>query len=305
MAKRAADISYEVDGVTIACTNTDRVMFPEAGITKGEMIAYYRDVAEVMVPELRGRPLTVERFTKGVEQGGFFQKHAQKHFPPWIGRAELGLKTPVVYPVVNDAAGLVYMANQGSVAFHIWTSRAATPMSPDLLVFDLDPPAGKFDLVRRTALRLREAFAALGLPAFVKTTGGKGLHVVAPLDETATFEQAMAVSTRLAQRLCRQHPDELTLEFYKKDRGDRLFLDMMRNAPGATVVAPYSLRGRAAAPVSVPIGWPEVEDPALRPDGFTLRDLRARLDAVGDPWAGLRARCACLADASAKLDAFA
>jgi bifunctional non-homologous end joining protein LigD len=285
----------------VVCSNVDRVMFPE-GITKAEVIGYYHFIAGAMLPELVERPISVERFTKGIDVGGFFQKHYQRHYPAWLAKAELGAKTRVVYPVIEDAAGLVYLANQGSIAFHIWTSRRAAPEYPDLLVFDLDPPDGKFDLVRRTALIVRALCDELGLPAFVKTTGSKGLHVVAPLDGRAAYGEVMQLCNRIAKLLCARHPDLLTVEFYKKDRKGRLYFDVMRNALGATMIAPWSLRGRPRAPISTPIEWHEVEDPALRPDGFTLRDVRARLDRVGDPWATLRARLGSVDDADAALD---
>jgi bifunctional non-homologous end joining protein LigD len=300
--KAQSDLEYIFDDITIACTNTNRVLFPDVGITKAEMIGYYHRVSDVMLPELRDRPISVERFTKGIDQGGFFQKHAQKHFPAWIERVLLGSKTRVEYPLVSSTAALVYMANQGSVVFHVWTSRKDTPDHPDLLVFDLDPAEGKFDIVRVTALRLRELFDEIGLVAFVKTTGGKGLHVVAPLDGRATFGEVMHLCNRIARLLVERHPDEVTLEFYKKDRKGRLYLDVMRNALGATIVAAYSLRGRPGAPVSVPIEWREVEDPKLRPDGFHLREIKQRLDTIGDPWADLRARPGSVDDADAALD---
>ena len=291
--------------VTVACTHVDRVMFPADGITKGELIGYYRDVAELMVPELRGRPLSVVRYTRGIDQGGFFQKHYQKHYPAWLDRVEAGSKTRVTYPIVDTAAGLVYLANQGSIEFHIWTSRKDALDRPDMLVFDLDPPEGRFDLVRRAARLVREVFEQLGLPAFVKTTGSKGLHVLAPLDDTATFDEVGALATRIGALLCRRHPDILTMEFYKKARNDRLFVDVMRNAIGATLVAPYSLRGKPGAPLSAPIEWSELDDPALRADGVHLRDLRDRLDRRGDPWRALRAQLGSIARATHALDQLA
>jgi bifunctional non-homologous end joining protein LigD len=283
-------VEYVFGELTVACTNVDRVVFPAEGITKGELLAYYRDVADLMVPELRGRPLTVVRYTKGIAHGGFFQKHYQKHFPAWLDHVTAGTKTRVDYPIVDRAAGVVYMANQGSIEFHVWTSRKDALDRPDMLVFDLDPPDGRFDLVRRTAGLLRALFEQLGLPAFVKVTGSKGMHVVAPIDDAATFDEVGALATRIGAVLCRRHPDILTMEFYKKDRKGRLFVDVMRNAIGATLVAPYSLRGRPGAPVSAPIAWSELDDPGLCADGIRLRDLRARLDRRGDPWAAFRAR---------------
>jgi len=300
-------VEYVFGELTVACTSVDRVMFPADGITKGDMLAYYRDVAELMVPELRGRPLSVVRYTKGIAERGFFQKHYQKHFPAWLDHVAAGSKTIVDYPVVDTPAGVVYLANQGSIEFHIWTSRKEALHQPDLLVFDLDPPHDppdrSFEPVRRTAVILRELFAQLGLPAFVKTTGSKGLHVVAPLDGAATFDETGALGSRIGALLCRRHPDLVTMEFYKKDRGGRLFLDVMRNAIGATLVAPYSLRGRPGAPVSAPIEWGELDDPNLRADAIRLGELRDRLDRRGDPWADLRADVGSVARASSALDA--
>jgi bifunctional non-homologous end joining protein LigD len=279
-----------IGGITVALTSQDRVVFPDVGITKGEVIAYYRAVADAMVPHLAGRPLTVERFTKGVDQGGFFQKHWQKHYPAWLDSTELGGKTRVKYPVVDQPAGIVYLANQGGIAFHVTTSRKSALMHPDVIVFDLDPPEGGFAMVREVALLLRDVLDELSLTPFVKTTGSKGLHVVAPLEGTADYGAVHTLCADLAKLLSTRRPDLITTEFYKKDRKGRLFFDTMRNAPGATFVAAYSLRGKPNAPVSAPVTWKEVEDDTLRPDGFTLRDVPARLDRHGDPWAALYVR---------------
>ncbi len=279
---------YTFGDVTIDATNVDRVVFPAVGITKGDVIDYYRDVADIMVPELHGRPLTIERYTKGLAGGGFFQKHVQKHYPPWIERVTIGGKTLVTYPLASSQAALVYFANQGALAFHVWTSREDNGTNPDLLVFDLDPPDGGFELVRETALLLRDELAALKLVAYVKTTGSKGLHVVVPLDGEDDFDDAHTLCNELGKRMVERHPDLVTLEFYKKDRKGRLFFDTLRNAPGATFVAAYSLRGKPTAPVSTPIEWDELADKALRADTFTLTEIRARLAKHGDPWRDLR-----------------
>jgi bifunctional non-homologous end joining protein LigD len=301
----ARGVEYGFDEITVACTHVERVVFPADGITKGELLAYYRDVADLMIPELRGRPLTVVRYTKGIEAGGFFQKHYQKHFPAWLDHVVAGGKTRVDYPIIDGAAGLVYMANQGAIELHVWTSRKDALDRPDLLVFDLDPPDGRFDLVRRAARLVQALIEQLGLPVFVKLTGSKGMHVIAPLDDAATFDEVGVLGTRLGALLCRRHPDLLTMEFYKKDRKGRLFVDVMRNAIGATLIAPYSLRGRPGAPVSAPIAWSEVDDPALAADGIRLRDLRARLDRRGDPWRDLRAVPGSIAAATRALEQIA
>lgn len=302
--------TYELDGgITITCSNVDRVVFTAVGITKGDLIAYYRDVATVMLPELVGRPLTLERYTKGLAGGGFYQKHFQKHFPDWIHRVELRSKTPVIYPTADDRASLVYFANQGAIAFHIGTSRREAPDKPDLLIFDLDPPesprpasASAFDLAKRAAFAVREVLEEIDMPAFVKTTGGKGLHVVAPVDGKATYQEAADLLKRINLRLCERHPETLTTAFYKKDRNGRLFLDVLRNGLGATVVAPWSVRGKPTAPVSAPVWWEELE--SLRSaDAITLREVRERLDAKGNPWAGLRDRVGSIESAIGKLPA--
>jgi bifunctional non-homologous end joining protein LigD len=281
-------VEYVFGDITVACTNTDRVVFPDVGITKGEVIAYYASVADIMVPELRDRPLTIERFTKGVDKGGFYQKHAQKHYPAWIERIELGTKTKVAYPLCDSPAALVYFANQGGFVLHVWTSRKQAPANPDEVVFDLDPPENGFAMVQQTARILHELLEELSLSAFVKTTGSKGLHIVAPLDGKAGYDEVHGLCSGIAKLLCTRHPDLLTTEFYKKDRKGRLFLDTGRNSFGATMVAPYSLRGRPNAPVSAPIEWEELDD--VTPDGITLGDIARRLDQLGDPWSNLRAR---------------
>lgn len=287
MAKKATQ-SITLDGHEIALSNQDRVVFADSEITKGDIVAYYRDVAEVMVPKLRGRALTVERFTKGIEAGGFYQKHWQKHYPSWIDSVSFGGKAIVKYPIIDSAAALVYFANQGAIALHVITSRKQALHHPDLVVFDLDPPDGGFELVRRAAQILHDVLGEIGLSAFVKTTGSKGLHVVAPLDGEATFDQIHELCHALAVLLTARHPDLITTEFYKKDRKGRLYFDTARNALGATFVAAYSLRGKPGAPVSTPIEWSEVADKQLRSDAFTLVNVRQRLDKRGDPWRDLR-----------------
>jgi bifunctional non-homologous end joining protein LigD len=271
-----------------------------------------------MVPGIAGRPLTLERYTKGLAGGGFFQKHYQKHFPAWIDSVSMsggGKKTTkktaaptpgvIVYPICNDQRTLVYLANQGTIAFHVGTARKGALDAPDEIVFDLDPPVGEdgWNLARRTAHAIRELMEEVGLTAFVKTSGSKGLHLFVPIDGTSTYEEVTDFCKRANAELVGRHPDLVTTEFYKKDRGGRLFLDTLRNGHGATVVAAWSVRGKPTAPVSTPIAWDEVDDPALLPDGIKLRDVAARLAKHGDPWAKLHENPGNLDAASEKLGA--
>jgi bifunctional non-homologous end joining protein LigD len=279
--------AWEIHDVSVKLTNVERVMFPDAGITKREVLEYYRDIAEYMIPEVRDRALSIERYTKGIDVGGFFQKHWQKHYPAWIRSAELGSKTVVRYPIADTPAALVYFANQGGIAMHIWTSRTTAPEYPDLLVFDLDPPDGRFDLVRFAAIEIKALCDSIDLPTFVKTTGSKGLHVVVPLDGRALFGEAMALANRMAKILGARHSDTLTQEFYKKDRKGRL-PGVMRNAlaPDHRAVRPAENQARRCPRRSS--GRSRYESLKAQ---FTLRNIRERL-ALGDPWSNLRHRVA-------------
>lgn len=286
----------------IAISSSDRVVFPESGITKGDVVRYYRDVADLLVRELRDRPLTLERFNKGIGGEGYFQKHAPKYFPAWIERTEVAGRKPVIHAVCNTAADLVYMANQNALTFHIPTARIDQPAAPDRIIIDLDPPPGRFDLVVWAARRVGELLDELALPRFLKTTGSKGLHVVVPLDRSASYGAVYRFASRLARLLCARHPDRLTTEFYKKDRAGRLFVDIDRNHFGATAVAAYSVRAREGAPVAFPITWDELDDPELRSDGVGIRELPSRLAAVGDLWGDLETYSVALAPVASRLE---
>jgi bifunctional non-homologous end joining protein LigD len=275
-----------VDEHEITVSHPDRVVFPEIGLTKGELVDYYRRVAPHAVPHLRGRPLTMQIFPKGVGEPGAFVKERRKHFPDWVGTATVAKRGgQLVMPVIDTADALVYMANQGMVTPHVWLSRADRPEHPDRLVFDLDPSDDDFALVRRTALELRDVLGELGLVPYVKTTGSRGLHVMAPLDRSATITEVRAFAEAVAAAMVTRHPDQLTVEFSKADRKGRLFLDVLRNGPAQTEVAAYGVRPRADAPVAAPLEWDEVKDPKLRADRWTVRNVFRRLAARPDPWA--------------------
>ena len=281
-------VEWDFDDVSVKLTNVDRVMFPDAGITKREVLEYYRDIAEYMLPEVRDRALSIERFTKGIDAGGFFQKHWQKHYPEWIRSEELGAKTVVRYPIADSAAAIVYFANQGGIAMHVWTSRVAAPEYPDLLVFDLDPPDGRFDLVRFAALEIKELCDSIDLPTFVKTTGSKGLHVVVPLARRHEWDEVKAFSHALALAIANERPRDYTAKAAKRERTHRIYIDWLRNSEGATAIAPYSVRARPGAPVATPLHWDEVAG-RMRPEKFHAGNVPRRLQGLhSDPWRALR-----------------
>jgi bifunctional non-homologous end joining protein LigD len=281
--------------VDVTVSHPDRVVFPDIGLTKGELVDYYRRIAPHAVPHLRGRPLTMQIFPKGADQPGSFVKERRRHFPDWVGSAEVPIAEVtrkhrtggLVMPTVDSDDALVYLANQGMVTPHVWLSRADRPDHPDRMVFDLDPSDDDFDLVRRTALELRDVLTDLGLVPYVKSTGSRGLHVTVPLDRSSTTAEVGAFADAVAADLAARHPDTLTTAFSKAERAGRLFLDVLRNRPSQTEVAAYGVRARPGAPVATPLEWDEVRDGSLTADRWTVRNVFRRLAQRTDPWAEL------------------
>ena len=273
--------------MTVQLSHLDKVFFPDDRITKGDLVNYYREMAPHILGYLRDRPLVLDRYPDGITGQRIVQKNAGKHFPDWVRRTEVGKQGGAVCQVIADRPDtLVYLANQGTVEFHIFLSRVTALDMPDQLVFDLDPPSDdRFDDVRRHALHLRGLLEdELGLTTYVKTTGGKGLHVHVPLRPEEDFDAVRGFARDVAVLLAGRYPDELTVEQRKEQRGDRLYLDIMRNAYAQTVVAPYTVRARPGATVATPLEWDEVADARLRPQQFTIRSIAARLERSGDPW---------------------
>jgi bifunctional non-homologous end joining protein LigD len=270
-------------------THPEKVLFPDDGITKGELAAYYASVAEVMLPHVRGRPVTMERYPAGIGKKGFWQKDVSKGFPDWLERVEVPKSGGSVrHPLVNDARSLQWVANQNTITPHVWTSRVPELFQPDICVFDLDPSQDDPHAVRAAALLLRELLHELGLPSWIKTTGSKGFHVVVPLDGKADFGVVARFAHAVGAALVQRAPDALTQEFHKKDRGGRILVDTGRNGYSATFAAPYAVRAKAGAPVSAPCTWEEVERGSVSPRSFTLRSMAARLAAKGDLWAEMK-----------------
>jgi len=287
----------------VPITNPDKVIFPGVGITKGEMVEYYRRIAPHMLPHLRGRPIAMERYPDGIDQPGFFQKAAASYYPDWIRTVTVRKVGGTVRHVVcNDAATLVYIANLACVTPHIWLSRAPAVDYPDQLVFDLDPSGDSFEPVKTTAQAFKQLLDQLGVPAYLKTTGSRGLHVAVPLRPDARFEAVRAAAQQLAEVVVRQAPGERTLQLRKQLRRGRVFVDINRNAYAQTVAPAYAVRARPGAPVSVPLEWQELSHRALRPDGVTLRTIDERLAAAGDPWAGFWRRAVSLHSVVRKLE---
>jgi len=269
-------------------SHPDKILFPADGITKGEVAAYYSAVAPLMLPHLRRRPITMERFPGGIGSKGFIQKDVSTGFPEWLKRVEAPKKGGTVhYPLANDARSLQWLANQNAIALHVWPSRTPRIDRPDLCVLDLDPSRDDPGVLRDATMALREVLEGLGHTAWVKTSGSKGFHVVVPLGARATFEQAATLADRASDLLVQRLPQAVTQAFTKADRHERIFIDTARNRAGATFAAAYSLRAKPGAPVSAPCSWAEIESGEVQPQTFTLRNMEARIAAVGDLWKDL------------------
>jgi bifunctional non-homologous end joining protein LigD len=269
-------------------THPEKVMFPEPGITKGELAAYYEAMAPFCLPHLIGRPLTMERYPAGIGSKGFWQKDVSKGFPAWLQRVDVPKKDGIVhYPIVTDERSLMWVTNQNTITQHIWTSRVPHLHLPDICLFDLDPAADDGTAVRGAALALRDLLDELGVVSWVKTSGSKGFHIAVSLDGTTHVDVAARFAHDVGQLFVQRLPDLMTLEFNKVDRGGRIYMDTGRNGYGATFAAPYTVRAKPNAPVSAPCTWEEIERGDVQPGTFTLRNMAKRIAAVGDLWAGL------------------
>lgn len=287
-------------------SHPDKVFYPDDGITKGDVVGYYRAVAGSMVPHLRGRPLTLRRYPDGITGEGWFQKQAAEHFPDWIRVEAVPQRTAdgdrVHHVVCDDEDTLEYLANQATIEYHVWPSTVDSLDNPDLLVIDLDPPEqGSTERLRDTVRLVRDLYSSLGLIPFLQATGGRGFHVVAPLDRSAGYDSVRRLARQAADHLAARWPDSLTTAHRKDQRGGRIYLDTNRNAYGQTLIAPYSLRARPGASAATPLDFDELGK--SEPNGWSLGRLRKRLANKADPWAGLHRHATAAAKAQEKLDA--
>ena len=273
-------------------THPEKVLFPDAGITKGELAGYYESIATVMLPHLRGRPVTLERYPSGIGRKGFWQKDVSKGFPDWLERVEVPKKDGTVHhALVTDTRSLLWMANQNTITPHVWISRVPKLHYPDVCVFDLDPSReDEPENLRAAALDLRDVLNELGLPSWVKTSGSKGFHILLSLDGTSRTGDVALFAHAVGTLLVTRNPARLTQEFSKADRGGRILIDTGRNGYSATFAAAYAVRAKPAAPVSAPCTWEEIERGTVGPRTFTLRTMADRIAAVGDLWSDMRRR---------------
>lgn len=282
--------------------NPDKALFDDPAITKRDLAAYYRTVAAAMLPQIRGRPLALQRFPDGIGADGFMQKQRPDHAPDFVKGVEVERESggSLTMIVCDDSGTLTWLADQAVITVHRWLSRTDDLNRPDRLVFDLDPPGEDFGAVRQAAYDLRELLGDLDLPGYPMTTGSRGLHVVVPIRVEERFDEVREVARGIADTLAERHPDRLTTRVRKDQRGGRLFVDVLRNAYAQHAVAPYAVRPLPGAPVATPMRWSELDD-TRSARRWTIRDLESRL-AEGDPWHDMPRRAHSLTKVRQRLD---
>jgi bifunctional non-homologous end joining protein LigD len=271
---------------TVNLSSPDRVLFPDDGITKGDLFDYYREVGPTLIPHLRDRPFTMKRYPHGITGEVFFQKQAPKHIPSWIATRQFrtwpreGGSRLVDFALVNSTEAVLFMVQNNCVDMNAWYSRVDKPHRPDFVLFDLDPPDGGFELAIEVAHLIRELLDEVALPGYVKTSGADGIHVVAPITRRSTFEQTYAFAERASRLLEQRHPGKVTTEWLKKKRHGVL-VDHRQNGWGKTIASVYSVRPKPGAPVSTPLRWEELTS-SVRPRDYTMAVALERIRDYGD-----------------------
>lgn len=275
--------------MNVTLTHPNKLLFPKSKITKQELADYYKSVSKRMLPLIKNRPISMKRYPQGIAGINFFQKNAPAGHPSWLKTLKVGRegKESIQMVLCNDLATLVWLANQNCITPHIWLSRADKPHQPDRMIFDLDPPPkGGFQAVVEGANALKEILEKkLKLKTFVNTTGSKGLHIVVPIKRELDFNQVREFARKIATSLTKKSPDKFTTESRKEKRRGRLYIDVIRNAFGQTVVAPYGVRALEGAPVAAPIFWEELSNKSFKSTSYTIRNIKTQLKK--NPWANL------------------
>lgn len=294
----------KVGKYVVTLTNEETVFFPESHLTKLDLINYYEQIAPHMLPFVKDRPISMQRFPQGIDEEGFYHKDAPDYFPPWIAQFPIKKQDQEIvhYVLINNPATLVYLANYGCITPHIWLSKIDKIDYPDRMIFDLDPSGGSFKKVQQAALILHELFDQLELSAFPMTTGSQGIHLIIPIKREHHFDWVRNFARAIAEHAVHVHPDRFTLEMHKEKRGTKIFLDILRNAFGQTGVAPYAVRAKPHAPVATPLAWNEVDDKHLTATKYTITNIFKRLAKTDNPWASFNQSRSSLNKAHKKLE---
>ena len=297
------NMKIKVGKYNVMITNPDKILFPKAKIKKIELVEYFQKIAPIMLPHIKDRPITMNRYPNGITKPMFYQKEAPAFFPEYIAIQPVKRSTgaTIEYAMATNQAAIVYLANYVCV-LHVWLSRASKLNYPDRMIFDLDPSPGvSFATVKWAAKETKKIGESLVWPTFSMTTGSRGLHIMVPLKRNYLFDEVRAISQQIAQLLVEQYPDKLTLEIRKRKRGKRIFIDTLRNAWGATAVAPYAVRAKPGAPIAAPITWAEFAK-LKTSQKYTIKNIFVRLSRSGDPWKDVNKKACALTQARKKLE---
>ena len=286
----------------VKLTNQDKILFPKSKITKGQIVNYYFDIAKEMLPYLKDRLISMQRYPNGIDKMGFFHKNSPDFFPDYIDQQPLEKKDGeiVKHAIINNQASLVYLANYGCLTPHVWLSKNNKLDYPDRLIFDLDPSTDNFEIVRQKAIELKEVLEALGLPVFAMITGSRGIHLVTPIKPLWDFDMVRAFALKIAEKFVATDPENLTLEIRKDKRGKKIFVDILRNAWGATAVPPYAVRAKEGAPVAAPLFEGELLNKKLTPQQFNIFNIFDRLK-EGNPWEDINKTAISLKSADSRI----
>jgi bifunctional non-homologous end joining protein LigD len=289
---------------SVPISSPDKVLFPDAGVTKLDLAEHYARVGPVMVPHVRDRPVTMHVIPRGLDRPGVYIMKAPSHFPGWMPRVTVAKRDgETSMAMANESAALVFLAGQNCITPHVWPARADDLSKPDRLIFDFDPPEGTdFADVRAAARATGEILRSVGLVPFAMTSGSRGLHVIAPLRRAAGWDDARAFADAVGERLAADDPDHLTTAFRIAKRGGRIYVDTTRNAYAQHSVAPYAVRATPGAPVATPLRWEELDHACLSSQGWNVRTIGDRLDSGGDPWKGIGRSARALGKAAERLE---
>lgn len=280
-----SDLIVEIDGYKVTLTNVDKVIWPEEGLTKKDLIKYYAEMADMILPHLRNRPLTVVRYPNGIQGESFFQKNAPKYTPEFVNTVEIAHKGKVInYIVPTNRATLVWLANQAAIELHPWLSTQNKPKFPNVIIFDLDPAEdSSFEDAREIALIIRQGLKELGLHGYPKLSGATGIHIYVPIVPKYSFQVTSRFVGFVGELLEKIYPQKVTQERLVKNRTGRVYIDHLQNLYGKTIVAPYSVRPLPGAPVSAPVTWEELE--TIEPGAFNITNMTERVASIGDLFA--------------------
>ena len=277
---------WKIDDRDVNVTHLDELQWPDEGLTKRDLLEYYQAVAPLMLPHAKDRPVTLQMFYDGAGKRGIYRREAPKSAPDWLREAPYTTATDghtIQVPLIDDTAGLIWFANAGALEFHLWSSRVPRLDEPDRVVIDLDPgDEADFAMVLDAAAVLHDTLAGLGLEAFPKTSGKRGMHVYLPLAPGYDFETVREWVEQLAIKLAGEHPNLLAPSHGSTHSGKLITVDHAQNSIGRNTAAPYTLRAVAGAPVSTPVAWDEVRSKKIRPEQFTLRTVPKRVKQLGD-----------------------